>query len=127
MLFKTVLEKKEKLIEQIPYLVMQIEIDEEQVQNFKQEMTRVRDKNQKAKNSNNQNLYVKNMLELERMRLDELFYSSLLNLENIFKEGGKAVNIKLAVEKTLLGFQTEFYAQFKAFKDSLSEEVALGT
>lgn len=65
------------------------------------------------------------MLELERMRLDELFYSSLLNLENIFKEGGKAVNVKLAVEETLLSFQTKFYAQFKTFKDSLSEEVAL--
>ncbi|WP_298085007.1 mechanosensitive ion channel domain-containing protein, partial [uncultured Campylobacter sp.] len=124
-LFRTVLEKKEKLIEQIPYLVMQIEIDEEQVQNFKQEMQELETKTKKLKNSSNQNLYVKNMLELERMRLDELFYSSLLNLENIFKEGGKAVNVKLAVEETLLSFQTEFYAQFKAFKDSLSEEVAL--
>ena len=53
------------------------------------------------------------MLELERMRLDGLFYSSLLNLENIFKEGGKAVSVKLAVEETLLSFQTEFYAQLK--------------
>ena len=102
-LFKTVLEKKEKLIEQIPYLVMQIEIDEEQVQNFKQEMQDLEMKTKKLKNSSNQNLYVKNMLEL-------------------FKEGGKAVNIKLAVEKTLLSFQTEFYAQFKEFKDSLNEE-----
>ena len=124
-LFKTVLEKKEKLIEQIPYLVMQIEIDEEQVQNFKQEMQELETKTKKLKNSSNQNLYVKNMLELERMRLDGLFYSSLLNLVNIFKEGGKAVNVKLAVEETLLSFQTEFYAQFKTFKDSLSEEVAL--
>ena len=124
-LFKTVLDKKEKLIEQIPYLVMQIEIDEEQVQNFKQEMQELETKTKKLKNSSNQNLYVKNMLELERMRLDELFYSSLLNLENIFKEGGKAVNVKLAVEETLLSFQTKFYAQFKAVKDSLSEEVDL--
>ena len=124
-LFRTVSEKKEKLIEQIPYLVMQIEIDEEQVQNFKQEMQELETKTKKLKNSSNQNLYVKNMLELERMRLDELFYSSLLNLENIFEEGGKAVNVKLAVEETLLSFQTKFYAQFKAFKDSLSEEVAL--
>ena len=124
-LFRTVLEKKEKLIEQIPYLVMQIEIDEEQVQNFKQEMQELEAKTKKLKNSSNQNLYVKNMLELERMRLDGLFYSSLLNFENIFKEGGKAVNVKLAVEETLLSFQTEFYAQFKTFKDSLSEEVAL--
>lgn len=124
-LFRTVSEKKEKLIEQIPYLVMQIEIDEEQVQNFKQEMQELETKTKKLKNSSNQNLYVKNMLELERMRLDELFYSSLLNLENIFEEGGKAVNVKLTVEKTLLSFQTEFYAQFKTFKDSLSEEVAL--
>ena len=76
-LFRTVLEKKEKLIEQIPYLVMQIEIDEEQVQNFKQEMQELETKTKKLKNSSNQNLYVKNMLELERMRLDELFYSSL--------------------------------------------------
>jgi len=124
-LFKTVSEKKEKLIEQIPYLIMQIEIDEEQVQNFKQEMQELETKTKKLKNSSNQNLYVKNMLELERMRLDGLFYSSLLNLENIFKEGGKAVDVRLAVEETLLSFQTEFYAQFKAFKDSLSEEVAL--
>ena len=63
------------------------------------------------------------MLELERMRLDELFYSSLLNLENIFKEGGKAVNVKLAVEKTLLSFQTEFYAQLKEFRESLDENL----
>jgi len=56
------------------------------------------------------------------MRLDGLFYSSLLNLENIFKGGGKAVDVRLAVEETLLSFQTEFYSQFKEFKDSLNEE-----
>ena len=48
-LFRTVLEKKEKLIEQIPYLVMQIEIDEEQVQNFKQEMQELETKTKKLK------------------------------------------------------------------------------
>mgnify|MGYP000965839242 FL=1 len=122
-LFKTVLDKKEKLIEQIPYLIMQIEIDEEQVQNFKQEMQDLETKTKKLKNQGNQNLYVKNMLELERMRLDELFYSSLLNLENIFKEGGKAVSVKLAVEETLLSFQTEFYAQLKEFRESLDENL----
>lgn len=122
-LFKTVLDKKEKLIEQIPYLVMQIEIDEEQVQNFKQEMQELETKTKRLKNSSNQNLYVKNMLELERMRLDGLFYSSLLNLENIFKEGGKAVSVKLAVEETLLSFQTEFYAQLKEFRESLDENL----
>lgn len=122
-LFKTVLDKKEKLIEQIPYLIMQIEIDEEQVRKFEQEMQTLRAKTKKLKNQGNQNLYVKNMLELERMRLDELFYSSLLNLENIFKEGGKAVNVKLAVEETLLSFQTEFYAQLKEFRESLDENL----
>ena len=76
-LFKTVSEKKEKLIEQIPYLIMQIEIDEEQVQKFKHEMQNLESKIKRLKNSDNQNLYVKNMLELERMRLDGLFYSSL--------------------------------------------------
>lgn len=121
-LFKTVSEKKEKLIEQIPYLIMQIEIDEEQIENFNQEMQELEAKTKRLKNSSNQNLYVKNMLELERMRLDGLFYSSLLNLENFFKEGDKAVNVKLAVEETLLSFQTKFYAQFKGFKDSLNEE-----
>ena len=90
-LFKTVSEKKEKLIEQIPYLIMQIEIDEEQVQKFKREMQNLESKIKRLKNSDNQNLYVKDKLEFERMRLDGLFYSSLLNLENIFKEGGKAV------------------------------------
>lgn len=122
-LFKTVLDKKEKLIEQIPYLIMQIEIDEEQVRKFEQEMQTLRAKTKKLKNQGNQNLYVKNMLELEHMRLDELFYSSLLNLENIFKEGGKAVSVKLAVEETLLSFQTEFYAQLKEFRESLDENL----
>ena len=74
-LFKTVLDKKEKLIEQIPYLIMQIEIDEEQVRKFEQEMQTLSAKTKKLKNQGNQNLYVKNMLELERMRLDGLFYS----------------------------------------------------
>lgn len=122
-LFKTVLDKKEKLIEQIPYLIMQIEIDEEQVRKFEQEMQALGAKTKKLKNQGNQNLYVKNMLELERMRLDGLFYSSLLNLENIFKEGGKAVSVKLAVEETLLSFQTEFYAQLKEFRESLDENL----
>ena len=122
-LFKTVLDKKEKLIEQIPYLIMQIEIDEEQVRKFEQEMQTLGAKTKKLKNQGNQNLYVKNMLELERMQLDRLFYSSLLNLENIFKEGGKAVSVKLAVEETLLSFQTEFYAQLKEFRESLDENL----
>ena len=76
-LFKTVSEKKEKLIEQIPYLIMQIEIDEEQVQKFKREMQNLESKIKRLKNSDNQNLYVKDKLEFERMRLDGLFYSSL--------------------------------------------------
>ena len=122
-LFKTVLDKKEKLIEQIPYLIMQIEIDEEQVRKFEQEMQTLGAKTKKLKNQGNQNLYIKNMLELERMQLDRLFYSSLLNLENIFKEGGKAVSVKLAVEETLLSFQTEFYAQLKEFRESLDENL----
>ena len=122
-LFKTVLDKKEKLIEQIPYLIMQIEIDEEQVRKFEQEMQTLGAKTKKLKNQGNQNLYVKNMLELERMQLDRLFYSSLLNLENIFKEGGKAISVKLAVEETLLSFQTEFYAQLKEFRESLDENL----
>ncbi len=122
-LFKTILDKKEKLIEQIPYLIMQIEIDEEQVRKFEQEMQTLGAKTKKLKNQGNQNLYVKNMLELERMRLDGLFYSSLLNLENIFKEGGKAISVKLAVEETLLSFQTEFYAQLKEFRESLDENL----
>ncbi len=122
-LFKTILDKKEKLIEQIPYLIMQIEIDEEQVRKFEQEMQTLGAKTKKLKNQGNQNLYVKNMLELERMQLDRLFYSSLLNLENIFKEGGKAISVKLAVEETLLSFQTEFYAQLKEFRESLDENL----
>ena len=121
-LYESVLAKKNKLLEQVPYMIMQIKITDMQIDNIKSQRASLQKLVANLKNSNKQE-YVKNAVKLEKFELDELFFTSIMNLAQIFKDGGKTKQIKTSVEETLLGLQTQFYSDNKNLKDSISPEL----
>ena len=122
-LLDTILSKKHKLLEQVPNMIMKINVDEKEVSKFKDKKVKLENIVAKLKQSNNKNEYVKEALKLEKMQLDELFYTTLVNLEEIFKKGGKASQIRHSVDDGLLQLQTEIYANNKQLKDSLDDKI----
>jgi mechanosensitive ion channel family protein len=123
-LYDAIVAKKHKLLGRVPDMIMHVNVDPKQAKNFKEKQARLESSVAKLKSGGNKNEYVKEALELEKMRLDELFFSSLINLEEIFKNGGKASQIKSSVEEALLKLQTTIYAEDKSLKDGLDLDLA---
>ena len=122
-LFKGVLVKKSELLEQIPHIIMQTKVNEDQISQFRADKSKLETKVKRLKAANNKKAYMESALALEKMNLDASFYKTLLELENLFSNGAKKAKIKTTVEDGLLDIQTNSYVSLKELKatmDSMS-------
>lgn len=122
-LFKGILIKKNQLLDQIPSLLMQTKFSQEELDKFQREKSLLEAKVKKLKNSSNKRSYIQSAVELVKMNIDEIFYSSVLNFEKLFKERAKTAKIRTAIEEALLNLQTSVYASTKEIKDIAGVEI----
>lgn len=115
-LFKGVLTKKSELLEKIPHLIMQIQVSDEQVKQFKDEKAKLETRVKRLKAANNKKAYVESAIKFEKMNLDESFYRTILSLEELFSSGARPARIRSGVEDGLLDLQTNSYVSIRALK-----------
>lgn len=118
-LFKGILVKKNQLMDQIPSLLMQAKVGKEEIEKFKEEKAKLETRVKRLKNSSNKRIYIQSAIELQKMNIDEIFYSSVLGLEKLFNERAKPAKVKTSLEETLLNLQTTSYSNLKEIKEGL--------
>ncbi|MCD8213743.1 MAG: mechanosensitive ion channel family protein [Campylobacter sp.] len=118
----TTLEKKKaKLLDQIPLSIMQIDVKQKDVDRFKLQKSNLEKRVARYEKQSNKNLYVQNAIELEKLKVAEAYYTALINIENIFKNGAKEGSIKETIDAGLLDLQTNSYVSIKELKEILGD------
>ena len=112
-------DRKSKLLSQIPFSVMQIDVKQSDLDKFEAQKLKVEKNVEKYGKSGNKNLYVKNAVELEKMKIAQTYYGTMIKLEELFKNGAKNSQIQELVEDGLLNLQTSSYVAIKDLKSTL--------
>lgn len=121
--FKGILVKKNKLLDQIPSLLMQTKFSEEKIKEFAKQKSAVESRVKKLKTGANKRPYIQNFIELAKMNIDEIFYSSILNLEELFNKRTKPAQIKNSIDEAVLNLQASYYANVKEMKEGVDSGV----
>ncbi|EAU00838.1 MULTISPECIES: mechanosensitive ion channel domain-containing protein [Campylobacter] len=117
----TLEKKKSRLLDKIPLSIMQIDVKQKDIDKFKLQKASLEKKVARYEKQDDKDLYIKNAIELEKMKIGESYFTTLVNLENIFKNGAKAGSIKDLIDTGLLNLQTNSYVSIKELKDSLGD------
>lgn len=115
--------KKYELLSRVPKVITNISFSDDEVNKFH----RKKDALQKMlKNSSNKqsSTYFKNAIALENLNINEIFFKGILSLEELFKKGAKAHDIRGVIQDSLIEFKTSVYARIKDLKDSAAEGFA---
>lgn len=112
--------KKSEILEKIPLLIVEQEIDKNKAREFlriKRELRNLQNQNKK-----NDFIYAKATLNLTYMEIIESFYTSLLNLEKLFKNNTDSSTlvktIDIAVEKLEKSASFDIKEQRERIKDT---------
>nr|WP_315519437.1 mechanosensitive ion channel domain-containing protein [uncultured Campylobacter sp.] len=113
--------KKSDLLEKIPNYIMQIELTQSDINKFNLQKEMLEKKVARLEKQSNKDAYIRNAIELEKMKVDSAYYTALVSLEDIFKKGAKSNSIKEVIDNGLLNLQTNSYVSIKDLKDSLND------
>ncbi|MBE3022077.1 mechanosensitive ion channel family protein [Campylobacter sp. 7477a] len=120
----TLEKRKEKLLDKIPFLIMQIDVKQSDIDKFKARKNSAENKVARYEKSGNKKLFAQNAIELEQLRISEAYYTALIKLEELFKKGAKDSQIKDLIVAELLNLQTNLYLNIKDLKEFLGDDVA---
>ncbi|QKF63835.1 mechanosensitive ion channel family protein [Campylobacter mucosalis] len=109
-------DKKAKLLEQIPFFITQISIKESEIKKFRVKKAELEKIVKRYENSQNKTAYVQNAIELESMNIAQAYYTTLIELEEMFKNGTHAKAIRELINSGLLTLQTNSYTNIEELK-----------
>lgn len=115
--------KKNQILEKIPLHITEQNIDEDRVKNFfkiKRELENLQNKNKK-----NDFTYAKTTLDLTHLRAIESFYSSLLDIEKLFKNNTDSTTLVKTIDSAMEKLEKNTNYDIKEQKDRIknSEEL----
>ncbi|WP_169753152.1 mechanosensitive ion channel family protein [Campylobacter mucosalis] len=115
-------DKKAKLLEQIPFFITQISIKESEIKKFRAKKAELEKIVKRYENSQNKATYVQNAIELESMNIAQAYYTTLIELEEMFKNGTHAKAIRELINSGLLTLQTSSYTNIEELKSLLESK-----
>ncbi|CAD7288740.1 hypothetical protein LMG7974_01129 [Campylobacter majalis] len=116
--------EKSKLLEQIPMSIMAIDFSSKQVQNFLSQKEKLQKNVAKYSTNKQSQNYIKNALELEKFNLNEIFYTSIIKLEEMFKDAAKLSSIKNLLTNSIIELKTHKFNYINDIKDTMIDEDA---
>ncbi|MBR8464177.1 mechanosensitive ion channel [Campylobacter sp. faydin G-24] len=121
----TLEKKKINLISKIPFSIMQIDIKQSDLDKFKAQKKLLEKNVQRYEKLSDKSLFIQNSIDLERLKINESYYTTLINLEKLFKQGAKDSSIKELIDNGLLELQTNSYVSINDLKNSLTDSFSI--
>lgn len=117
--------KKSELLSKIPQFITKTDFSDADIKSFYAKKSALEKTLKNITNKQSQN-YVKNAIELENLNINELFFKSIISLNELFKKGAKSSEIKAVLQDALIQSRTDLYVNLKELSqnvpDSLKDE-----
>lgn len=116
-------DKKAKLLVNAPLFVTEYQISKKDIIEFNKQKSALISKISSYSKKPNSKQYIETKFDMINLKIDEAFYSTVLEISDIFKDNGKKDQIDSALQNGILAIQTTAYLDIKNLKDSLLESV----
>lgn len=116
-------DKKAKLLVNAPLFVTEYQISKKDIIEFNKQKSALISKISSYSKKPNSKQYIETKFDMINLKIDEAFYSAVLEISDIFKDNGKKDQIDSALQNGILTIQTTAYLDIKNLKDSLLESV----
>lgn len=112
-------EQKRGLLEKVPSLITQIQVNASDSKKFYENKARLEKEVLRYQNSQNSDKYMLSLLSLEHLKVDEIFFKAILQIQENFKTGAKSKTLKDTLAGALIDLRTSSYESIKSLKDSM--------
>ncbi|CAD7288001.1 mechanosensitive ion channel family protein [Campylobacter suis] len=111
--------QKQKLLEVIPAAITKIKIKDGDRQKFYKQKEQLQKSVTRYEKSGNKHAYTDSAIALEKILINETFVSAILKVQDGFKRGISAKDVKFAISEALIELSAGSYARTRALKDGV--------
>ncbi|MGG7048453.1 MULTISPECIES: mechanosensitive ion channel family protein [unclassified Campylobacter] len=114
--------QKQKLLEVIPAAITKIKIKDGDRQKFYKQKEQLQKSVTRYEKSGNKHAYADSAIALEKILINETFVSAILKVQDGFKSGISAKDVKFAISEALIELSAGSYARIRTLKDGVEVE-----
>ena len=113
---------KAKLFDRLPFAITQQDMDIEAVMSYAENKKSIQSTLKRYAKRQNSPEYINASADLEKMEMSEIFYTSLMKIENMFVNGANRSELESELSGTLLNLQTRDFSKLADLKNNLSNQ-----
>ena len=113
---------KAKLFDRLPFAITQQDMDIEAVMSYAENKKSIQSTLKRYAKRQNSAEYINASVDLEKMEMSEIFYTSLMKIENMFVNGANRSELESELSGTLLNLQTRDFSKLTDLKNNLSNQ-----
>ena len=113
---------KAKLFDRLPFAITQQDMDIESIMSYAQNKKNIQTTLKKYAKKQSSPEYVNASADLEKMEMAEIFYTSLMKIEDMFVNGASRSALESELSSTLLNIQTRDFSKLNDLKNNLSSQ-----
>lgn len=120
---QTITGAKKFMFEKLPMAITYQKIKKENLLDYIERKDRVQKTLKKYEKKQNSKEYGRAYLEFAKLGIGEIFYGSMIKLEQMFISGASKESIHKELQGAILNLQTRDYAKITYLKENLSDEI----
>ncbi|WP_298706097.1 mechanosensitive ion channel family protein [uncultured Campylobacter sp.] len=113
---------KAKLFDRLPFAITQQDMDIEAVMSYAENKKSIQSTLKRYAKRQNSPEYINASADLEKMEMSEIFYTSLMKIENMFVNGANRSELESELSGTILNLQTRDFSKLADLKNNLSNQ-----
>ena len=118
---------KAKLFDRLPFAITQQDMDIESIMSYAQNKKNIQTTLKKYAKQQSSPEYVNASADWEKMEMAEIFYTSLMKIEDMFVNGASRSALESELSSTLLNIQTRDFSKLNDLKNNLSSQEQIDT
>ncbi|MDA3080044.1 MULTISPECIES: mechanosensitive ion channel family protein [unclassified Campylobacter] len=119
---KNLAKSKEALFDTIPYAITKQKINKEGIVKYLEHKNSLLESIEKNKNKQGSKEYIEASFSLENMNLAEIFYGSLLKVDDLFTKGSGSKALEKELQSSILTLQTLDFSNLLLLKEKLKTD-----
>lgn len=119
---KSILDNKNFLFEQLPSAITNQKINKKEVMQYLKTKKHLQNEVKKYSKNQTSNKYVNALLNLKIMEFSDIFYLTLIKIEDMFINGTNKEELQKTLQKALIEIQTKDYVTLQKLKEQLSDD-----
>ena len=113
---------KETLFDALPIAITRQKIDEAGISKYLERKNSLKETAQKYAKKPNSKEYIEASLDLQRLNIAEIFFTSLLKIDKLFTSGARSSKLEKELRSSLLALQTVDLSEFTNLQEQIKND-----